>query len=213
MRQLSGVLTACLAFVLSVSIVEATEDKDGSAGQTRIDDVRLLPSFGIPYSSPTTSGRLFTGTIEIERFEADQGELKAIGAVITATRRQVFTEFPVTVLQATWDNLELAIGPPTKMPQVDSPMLLFQNVAGSQLRQDEFCDISGANQEGDVEEVAVLLNQGDLFPSLACSWWQAIECAFVISYCRTICSIGGTLNPLCVECVTENGPDKCLGCL
>ena len=178
------------------------------------DDVRMVPSFGIPYYSKTLLGRNFYGSVTIDEFMADGGQLKAFGSVITGQRIRP-SEFPVQVLEATCEVLELEIGPPVHMPRLQTPLLVVQTASSSQLGRSGFCNISEANALGDTALVAALLNEkGPEGPlaSNSCDWWTAIECAFVISYCRTVCSIGGTLNPLCVECVTKNGPEKCLKC-
>jgi hypothetical protein len=163
-----------------------------------------IPSVGIPYSSERANGEFFVGTIDLEGFELEDGQISVTGSVLMVGRPPIPTVFPVEIIEATCDEFTLEIGPPPILGLLD-PLLLEQSVeGGSELRGSDFCAIAAALADGYLEEVVSQLNEEDEIASGllgaaagACVWYEAVGCAALTVACGALCvpSLAA-----CIEC-------------
>ena len=176
-----------------------------------------MPVVGIPYASVTTTGDLFLGAVRVDRFEVDEDRLKAVGLLLKGRRAQE-TEFPVEVVRSSCDVLELKVGPPEEAigrSTLETPLVLLESVAGSELRQSDFCGLAAAYAADDLLLLVDRLNETAKIAAGvigSCPWWKQIECAFAITSCRSICTLYTPFNPLCIKCFEDLNAGSCISC-
>ena len=216
---LCGFLVAAIVFS---PVITGAKDKDKD--KHRIPSVSI-PTAGIPYSSVMGDDDdgddvdIFSGAIQIDRFEVKHGELKAIGTLLGRGRSHK-TTFSVEVVQANCDLLHLEIGPP-KHPRsirkldLQTPLILVESLPGSELRRADFCAIAQAFVDDDLYLLADELNEREKVDAgviSSCPWWKQIECAFAVTSCRAICTLFTPFSEPCRDCFNALGQGGCISC-
>lgn len=207
-------------FLLTTTALPSAADSDSDSSFVS-DECTAAPPIGIPYSSVTEDGNIFSGAVRIDRFEADGDELIVIGALLDGDQVHE-TVFPVKVIEASCDVLQLEIGPPNgpgavAALELQTPLLIVETPMESDLRQVEFCQFSTAIAAGDMVQIASELNETEEIAagsvSASCPWYKQIECAFAVTSCRSICTLFTPASPLCKDCFNDLNQGNCISCL